>query len=249
MKRTMMMLTTALALTVNVPVWARDAKPAEGAPPAREKAEKAKAEGRAPKAAPGLRGQYAIMASELKMTPEQQAQLQKKVEAREAAVKAWNEANGAKLAESQKALAEAKKNKDPKAAELKAEVDKLAADKEKVNKDSMVEVERVFTPEQKKTWAGYEVYVGATGHFSRVKLSDEQKAKARQLAQDTSAILPAEGKDRKAALNALYSKIEAEVLTDEQRAQLKAPPTPRAAPAPKAEKAKEPVPAPAPAAH
>lgn len=230
MKRVMLTLVAAMSLGfgLTAPVLAEDAKPAKAEKPAR--AAKAEMKPREKKeGTPGVRGYYAIMASVTEMTPEQKAQLMTKVDARNAELKAWDEKNKPKLKELDTAIDAAQTAKDKeKAKTLSAERKTLLAGRGAIETKHTGEIEGLLTPPQKATWEAHQVYTATMSHYGkRVAFTEEQKTKVRAITKEATSTIPAQGKERKAAMEALYKKVDNEVLTAEQREALKAPPAPR----------------------
>jgi len=224
MKRLMMTLTAVLALLVASPVWAENEKPAKA-----EKAPKAaKQETKKEKDTSGLKGYYAIMASVTGMDDAQKAQLKAKVDARNAELKAWDEANGEKVKQFSAAInaAQEAKEKD-KAKQLVGEKKALVAERTALEKKHDDAIESLLTPDQKSKLAAHNVYTGTMAHYGKIKLTDEQKEKVRAMAAEVTPTLPADGKPRKEAMNAFWTKVDNEVLTAEQREALKAPKEPK----------------------
>jgi len=91
--------------------------------------------------------------------------------------------------------------------------------------------------------SGYNLYVAAMRKFNKVGLSDDQKAKVKQLAlAQGAAAFKAEAGGEKKALgklrNEFYASVEKDVLTDEQRTKAKQKKAPKA-PKKKPEKKKD----------
>ena len=192
----------ALTLTAGSALAAEDgAKPKKNRP-----ARARKARNKKPKS--GLRGEYGIMASELKLTDEQKAKLIEVVKAQAAARKE----RAAEAAPIRKELAEARKakNKD-KVKELAAKLKGLRVDR----KAEQATIMDILTDEQKAAWAGFTVYRNACRKFGRAKLTDDQKNAIRDLCSKEK--LTGDRKADNAALKALTAKISSDVLTDEQR--------------------------------
>jgi hypothetical protein len=113
----------------------------------------------------------------------------------------------------------------------------------------------VLTAEQRETWEGFRLWRDLMRRYRRAELSDEQKAQVRALADAAAKeFLAVQGEEQEAhkakekIQKQLRQRVEAEVLTDEQKAKLSAP---KAEAAEKAAPAEEAAPAaeePAPAA-
>ncbi len=175
----------------------------------------------------GIRGQYAILAKECKLTPEQRAQLEVILKEHQAKLTEWEKQNGAKLKELQKAVKEARAAKDKEKHKaltgqvwvLKKQRSELAAARQKA-------VMALLTPEQKEAWAVYQLYQNVVRRFRKAKLTDDQKAKIKALCspavKDLAKLDPKDGKGRNRIVNELRKKVMDEVLTEQQREQLKA---------------------------
>ena len=193
----------ALTLTAGSALAQDDAKP-KRKKPAREK-----------KVRPGkdksaLRGEYAIMVSELKLTDDQKAKLVEIVKAQGEAKKAAAE----KSAPLKKEMAEAKKAGDKdKLKELGAKLKELRGDP----KADQAAIQAILTDEQKAAWAGFNVFRNACRKFGKAKLTDDQKKAIRDLCAKGDVKLTGDKKADNAAIKALTEKISADILTDEQR--------------------------------
>jgi len=160
--------------------------------------------------AKGLRGEYAIMASELKLTDEQQKQLLEIVKARAEARKAKN----AEAAELKKQYNEAKKAKDKaKANELRAKLKALRGDP----KADRAKILAILTDEQKAQWSVFQLYRNVCRKFGRAKLTDDQKTAIRALCAKDASKLTGDRKADAAVMKSLAKRISADILTDEQR--------------------------------
>jgi Spy/CpxP family protein refolding chaperone len=196
-------------------------EPKEKTPPAKEKAPPSKDQ---------LRGEYAIMAVECKLTDDQQKALRDKITARRDAQEAWMKANGAKLESLQEAV---KTPKDPNdkeaikraAAELKA----LEADRLKIQTAFDADVRAIMNPEQQVAWEAFRLCRAAMGRYKRLILTDEQTKKIKEAcAAPAKEIAEIKG-DEKAVKTArgqieagLRKNIEETILTAEQREALAA---------------------------
>ena len=194
----------ALTLTAGSALAAKD-----GAKPKKKRPDRVKKE-RVKKPKSALRGEYAIMASELKLTQEQQAKFVETIKAQSEAKKALVE----KAAPIKKELAEARKAKDKdKVKELGAKLKELQGDP-KADKAAIM---ALLSDEQKAAWAGFELYRNALRKFGKAKLTDDQKKAARDICTTSDVKLTGDRKADAAALKALTEKISTNVLTDEQR--------------------------------
>lgn len=228
MKRSILTLAAVLALLVVSPVLAEKEKPAKAAKPAAEKAQAAGKEMKKEKDTSGLKGYYAIMASVTGMDDAQKAQLKAKVDARDAELKAWDATNGEKLKQLSAANKAAEEAKDKaKVKQLTEEKKALVTERATLEKKHDAAIESLLTSEQKTKLAAHNVYTGTMAHYAKVPVTDAQKEKIRAMAAEVTPTLPAEGKPRKEALNAFWTKVDNEVLTAEQRAALNAPKEPK----------------------
>jgi len=175
-----LILTLALAVLIAAPaLLAEEAKTrAEGKAKA---AAKEKGEG-GEKSASGLKGEYAIMASELKLTAEQQAALTAKLAAREEAFAAWRKDNVAKLEAAQEALKKARESGDKEAAKKAAdELKTLSEGREKIATDVAAAIRAIFTPEQRQAWEGFSLYRQMLARYRKADLTEDQHKKVREL--------------------------------------------------------------------
>lgn len=179
-KATWLILTLALAVLIAAPaLLAEEAKTrAEGKAKA---AAKEKGEG-GEKSASGLKGEYAIMAGELKLTAEQQAAVAAKLAAREEASAAWRKDNVAKLETAQETLKKAKESGDKEAAKKAAdELKTLSEGREKIAADTAAAIRAIFTPEQQQAWEGFSLYRQAMARYRKAELTEDQHKKVREL--------------------------------------------------------------------
>jgi len=210
------LLCVVMALTFTAgAALAQDAdKPKKKKKPARVK----KARVRKPKSL--IRGEYAIMASELKLTDEQKTKLVEIIKTQGEAKKALSE----KAAPIKKELAEAKKAKDKdKMKELGAKLKELRGDP-KADKAAIM---ALLSDEQKTAWAGFNLYRNACRKFGRAKLTDDQKQAIREICTKSGIKTTGDRKADNAALKNLIEKISTEVLTDAQREALVKKPKPK----------------------
>ncbi len=172
------------------------------------------------KAKSGLRGEYAILVSECNLTPDQQAQLKAKVEARKQALAEWQQAHGAKAAELKQAMKAAKEagNKEE-MKRLGQEMKALSAERRQVHEKTMADIYAILTSEQKTTWAGFRLYRRAMAWFRRADLTEAQQSTIRKMAdaraKDVSGA--ADEKGRRQVAMTLRKEIEQSVLSAEQR--------------------------------
>jgi Spy/CpxP family protein refolding chaperone len=178
---------------------------------AREKRDKGKS---------GLRGEYAILASECNLTADQQAQLKAKVQARNQAMAEWQQAHGAKAAELKKAMKAAKEagNKEE-MKRLGQEMKALSAERRQMDEKSMADIYAILTPEQQTTWAGFRLYRRAMAWCRKADLTEDQQATIRKMADAKAKALvsAADEKAERQVATALRKEIEQSVLSAEQR--------------------------------
>lgn len=203
MSKWLLCVLMALTLTAGSALAEDAAKPKKKKPARAKKA-------RPKKAKSGLRGEYAIMVSVLKLTDDQKAKLIEIVKAQGEAKKALAE----KSAPLRKEMAEAKKAGDKaKGKEIAAKLKELRGDR----KASRAEIQAILTDEQKTAWAAFNVYRNACRKFAKCKLTDDQKKAIRDLCTKGDVKLTGDKKADNAAIKALTDKISADILTDEQR--------------------------------
>lgn len=162
-----------------------------------------------------LKGYYAIMSSVLDLSDEQKAQLTGKIEARNAALKAWDEGEkGQKFAELIKKSKDADK-------EIRKEVTALRKERAEVTASHQAKIMDVLTAEQKTTWEGHQLYTQMMRQFKKLAPTEAQEGKIRTLCAAKAADAQAAAGDAKALRKIrtdLAASITADVLTDEQRA-------------------------------
>lgn len=172
-----------------------------------------------------LRGEWAIMASELKLGDEQKAKLTEAVTAVETARSDWNKANGAKLEELNKAQKAARDANDKtKAKEISDQITALKVEQTKAIAAAEAKIQDVLTPEQKAQWQGFVVYRNLLSRFRKAELTDEQKTKVKAVAAEGAKQMATAGDAKaKSALSKSLEKQVTELLTPEQVAKMKAP--------------------------
>jgi len=193
----------------------------------RKKGEKGRQGAKANKKSSGLRGEYAILASQCNLTEEQKEQVAAKVQARKKALAEWDKAHGDKFADLKKAIKEAKGagNKEE-GKRLRNEQKALKAERRRLDEQTMAEVYAVLTPDQKVTWKGFRLYRRMMRRYKKTGLTEAQEATIRKMAGATAKKLADaddEKAERKAAV-ALRKDIKQEVLTAEQREALEKKP-------------------------
>ncbi|MBE3097618.1 MAG: hypothetical protein IMZ44_10905 [Planctomycetes bacterium] len=209
-RMTWLLLTAVLAVLIASPaVLAEQAKA-----PAKEKAAKSP-----------LRGEYAIMVSELKLPEQQQADLVAKVKAKDDALAAWEKENGDKLKAAQEAAKKAKEGTDKDAAKkASADVKAFSDARAKIQADGMAAIYAILTPEQKQQWDGFVLYRSAMARFRKANLTEDQQKKVRELAGAAAKELAGAQADDKKAKTEIQGKLTKDIealLTAEQKESLK----------------------------
>jgi len=195
-----------------------------------------------------LRGEYAILAAECKLTEEQQNTLKAKVAARRDAQEAWMKTNGSKLESLQETV---KKPKDPNDKEAikraSEELKALEADRLKIQATFEADLKALMTPEQQALWGAFRLYRPLMGRYKKLNLTEEQTKKAKDAAAAAAKELGEVKGDDKEARKAkadvaakLRKTVEETILTAEQREILNkpGPPKPGTVKKPKAEEKK-----------
>jgi len=208
---------------------------------AKEKAPaKEKAAAKEKPAKDALRGEYAIMVSECKLTDQQQADLKAKIKARDTALEEWTKANGDKLKAADEAAKKAREAKDKDAIKKTGdELKTLQTERTKITDQFETDVQAILTAEQKAAWAGFRVYRAAMMRYKKVNPSEEQTAKIKAACDQAAKEIGEVKADEKAAAKAkneiqakLQKNIEETILTAEQREALaKKPPAAEKKPA------------------
>ena len=202
-----------------------------------DKPKKKKRPGGARKARPKkprnlLRGEYGIMASEVKLTDEQKTKLIEVIKTQNEAKKALAE----KAAPIKKELAEARKAKDKdKIKELSAKLKALRGDS-KANKAAIM---AILSDAQKADWDSFTIYRNVCRKFGRAKLTDDQKQAIRGMCNKADIKTTGDKKADNAVLKGLTAKISADVLTDAQREAMTKP-RPKREKKPKPDREKKP---------
>lgn len=178
-----------------------------------------------------LRGEYAIMAAECKLTPEQQETLKAKVAARRDALEAWMKAHGSKLEALQEAVKQPKDPNDKEAIQRAAEQLKaLEADHLKIQTTFEADLRAMMTPEQRHDWEAFKLYRPMMARYKKVNLVEGQVQKIKDAAAAAAKELAEVKGDDKAAQGArievatkLRKTVEETILTAEQREGLNKP--------------------------
>jgi len=195
-----------------------------------------------------LRGEYAILAAECKLTEEQQNTLKTKVAARRDAQEAWMKTNGSKLESLQETV---KKPKDPNDKEAikraSEELKALEADRLKIQATFEADLKALMTPEQQALWGAFRLYRPLMGRYKKLNLTEEQTKKVKDASAAAAKELGEVKGDDKEARKAkadvaakLRKTVEETILTAEQREILNkpGPPKPGTVKKPKAEEKK-----------
>jgi Spy/CpxP family protein refolding chaperone len=191
-----------------------------------------------------LSGWYSHYAKELNMTDEQVAKFTEIVQKKQDAEAKWKQDGQAKFEAAETAYKSAKESGD-KDAIAKAKEAYYAARQEKAqaSKEFDDSFDALLTPEQKNVKASLGLSMGTVMSLRKANLTEEQKAKIKEMAAaDSEAIAALAGSDRKAqgkAKQAFKQKVIDEVLTDEQKTALGDDAKPKTE-KPKKEKAEKP---------
>ena len=169
-----------------------------------------------------LRGEYAKLASVTGFSDEQRAKFVERLKAHQQAQAEWKKEHGKQFKALNKDLREARKAKNAeKVKDLAKQLSDLKAEQKKRNEQLWDDIHGMMTDEQKQTWQQQKFYEQALRPFGRAKLTDDQKARVKELA---AAAMPAyqaaEGKKKAKVAAELRDKIRDEVLNDDQRARL-----------------------------
>jgi len=189
--------------------------------------EKPKGKAKAPaKAASGLQGYYAVIASELQLTDDQRKQLAASLAARSDAMKKWDDEHGAKLTQLSDAQKKAREAKDKEATKQAGdELKKLRETRAAIEDQGKAKLQEILTADQRRHLQGYNLYVGTMIRLSKAQLTDAQKVRAKAISLETGKALDLDI-DAKALDKVkldLASRIETELLTAEQREALAKP--------------------------
>jgi Spy/CpxP family protein refolding chaperone len=185
-----------------------------------------------------IAGEYKMMVGELKMTPQQQADMRKILTTHKEQRDALRKTNAPKIESLKKRQAEAKAAKDKAAMkQIRKEGSSLRKAEAQLNEKKKADIIALLTPEQKKQYTVYKAYRQVLRKFSKAKLTDEQKAKTKTLATEHSGNFGSDAKANRHAQKALNAKVE-KLLTEEQKAAMVKKPAKKAK-APKAKKAKK----------
>lgn len=183
----------------------------------------------------GLRGEYSIMASVLKLTDDQKAKLEALLKEMKEAVRTEAEAAKEKLAELKKAMEAAKKADDKAAGQAaRKKMAELRKGSLAVRAGYQKKILELMTAEQRAKWGGFVLYRRVCRTFAKAKLTDDQKKAVRPLCDAAAKelgdlALSTAREDKKkiaAALKKLGGKITGDILTTEQVEGMKKKPKP-----------------------
>jgi Spy/CpxP family protein refolding chaperone len=185
-----------------------------------------------------LRGEYALMVTELKLTEAQQTQLREKVQGMQTAVSDWMKQHKEQLDKFNTDMKAAREAKDKEAQKkLTDEMKPLQAERSKLEAEKRQEIMALLTPEQTQAWAAFKLQQEVLNHLKRVNLSEEQIGKIKPLCAKAATemnALPAEDrKGREKLKGALVKSIQTDILNEDQRALLAAPKAEKPAEKPK----------------
>lgn len=225
----------ALALVASPLAGAEETKAATSA--AKEKAATGKPAAEKQSSAGALKGEYAMMVRELKLTEAEQAKLKEKVDAKDAALATWDKANADKVKAAQDAAKKAKESTDKEAMKKTSEELKaITAERTKIQSDGMAAIYGAMTAEQRQTWEGFTLFRSMSARFRKADLTTEQDAKIRPLCdQAAKEILAVKGDEKtaqktKSEIQAkLRKQIEDTILTADQKAAMTRAAAPKAA--------------------
>ncbi len=173
----------------------------------------------------GVRGEYAIMASVLKLTDDQKAKLEALIKEMNGAVRTDMEASKEKAAEIKKEMEAAKKAKDKAAGQAaRKKMTELKKSSLAIKAGFQKKILELMTAEQRGKWGGFGLYRRICRTFAKAKLTDDQKkavrplcdAAAKELGDVAISTAREDKKEIAAALKKLGGKITTDILTNEQ---------------------------------
>ena len=158
---------------------------------------------------PGLKGMHAQMATVCGLSQEQTDKISAANKLRHEAMKAFNDANGAKIKALQKELKE------------------LHAKRNEIDADGQAAIMAVLTDEQKATWNQWQVIRVIQIKLAKAKLTQDQlEAIKAEYVRAAVGVDLSNAKDRENLTKKLYMHVQKEVLTDAQRLALSKPKEP-----------------------
>jgi len=169
---------------------------------------------------------YHVVVKELNLSADKQAELREKLEAKSEAMEAWNKSKkGQELADMNKKLEAARKdnNKDE-VKKLEADIKPLKEDRAKVEADEDAKIDAFWTADQKPVVAAVEAYLAAMRKFSKADLTADQKTKTMTIAKEygNKFVAAKDKSETEKVRKEFYTKVDENVLTAEQRAEMKA---------------------------
>ena len=179
-----------------------------------------------------LKGEWAAMVQECNLTADQQAKLEEKVTAMNKAVAEWDAQHKEQVDKLKADLAAAKEAKDKaKLKELGAQKKALDGERNGIVKQHRQGIMELLTPEQKTAWAVYQLQQEVLNKYKKAKLTEEQIAKIKLLCaaaqQELAKLAADDAKGQKALKAKLFTDVEQQVLTAEQRALMVPPAKPK----------------------
>jgi len=179
---------------------------------------------RKPKTArkPTLHGAHAQMAKVCALSEEQVKKILDLNAAQAKAQKEWQDANGEKYKAAEEKYKVAREAKDAEAIKkARAERDALRKEREAIRAKNQADVLAVLSDEQKAKWRTYNAVRTVKGRFRGVTLTDEQLAQVERICAEAADDLNVDDtRKRYAAYAKLAAKVEQDVLTGEQRAEV-----------------------------
>lgn len=172
-------------------------------------------------------GSWADMIEVAKLTAQQQEKLRQRVGEQQQAIAAfWQEARP-KMADLRKALGEAMEKKDA-TAQAMAQEQLLDINKkyQALSAQKLANIMAILEREQLAAWHSYGLERSISMRYSRLTLSDEQTKKMKTIFDDfgkqmADAKDPLDYKAQSEIYQKIADKIDKDVLTDEQRSQMK----------------------------
>lgn len=161
-----------------------------------------------------VKGEFAQMVSELKLSDEQKAMLQERCKAKEEAEAKWDSANAERLRELREATRKAKAA--GRAADPEKALHALEAERERATAAAAEAILAVLTAEQREAWEGVKLSAIALVRLKDCNLTEEQISRVKIACREAAAAM-ATGK-KAPALKDLHQKIDDTILTPEQRA-------------------------------
>lgn len=117
---------------------------------------------------------------ECKLTDKQQADVKEKIEARDAALAAWDKANAEKVQTAETAAKDARGKQDAEARKTTgAQLRELRTARQESGAQATAAVMTVLTPKQKTAWDTYQLYKSTIARYRKAELTEEQLAKVK----------------------------------------------------------------------